>query len=272
MKCTAILLAGSRNGEDLLCRAANLPHKALIPVAGQPMLVRVLEALLACEAVGEILVCLADEEAALSLASIAAWAGQGKIRLLPAAPSPSLSVLQAMQYSGNATPILVTTADHPLLQPEFIDYFLSRADADADAAAAVVTQEIIETAYPETRRTYLRFRGLAISGANLFLLRTPAAAGVVAFWRHVEANRKSPLRLLSVLGVGAVLRFLTGQLALEQALERLGRKCGAKLSAVMLPFAEAAIDVDKPDDLELVSRIIQLAEKQAGAGPDGGSA
>ena len=264
MKCTAIILAGSRDGEDALCVAGNFPHKALIPVAGQPMLVRVLEALSACTAVGEILVSLADAEAALALSPIADWAGRGKIRLLPAAATPSLSVLAAMEHAGNATPVLVTTADHPLLRPEFIEYFLSRADADTDAAAAVVTQETIETAYPETRRTYMRFRGQAFSGANLFLLRTPAAAGAVAFWRHVEANRKSPLRLLSALGAGAVLRFLSGQLALEQALERLGRKCGAKLSVVTLPFAEAAIDVDKADDLELVTRILQRTENQAG--------
>lgn len=263
MKCTAILLAGSRDGEDALCRAAGIPHKALIPVAGKPMLVRVLETLAACPAVGEILVSLADAEAALALAPIAAWAAQGKIRLLPAASSPSLSVLAAMEHAEKTLPILVTTADHPLLRPEIIEYFLSRADAGADAAAAVATREIIESAYPETRRTYMRFRGLAFSGANLFLLRTPAAAGVVAFWRHVEANRKSPLRLLSALGAGTVLRFLTEQLALEQALDRLGRKCGANLSAVTLPFAEAAIDVDKPDDLELVTRIIRAAENQA---------
>ena len=263
MKCTAIVLAGSRSGEDALCMATGVQHKALIPVAGQPMLVRVLEALLACAAVGEILVSLADVESALALAPIAAWTGQGKVRLLPAAASPSLSVLAAMEHAENAAPVLVTTADHPLLRPEFIEYFLSRASEDADAVAAVVEQGVIERAYPETRRTYMRFRGLAFSGANLFLLRTPAAAGVVAFWRHVEANRKSPLRLLSALGAGTVLRFLTGQLALEQALDRLGRKCGAKLSVLALPFAEAAIDVDKPDDLELVTRIIRSAENQA---------
>ncbi len=256
-KCTAIVLAGSRGVADELCAANDAAHKALILVAGRAMLARVVETLSVCGQVEEVLISIEQPELALALAPVAALAAQGRVRVIKAGLSPSESVLAAIKSAQNAWPILVTTADHPLLSAGMIGYFLDHAPAGADAIAAVVEETVIQAAYPETSRTYLRFRDGAFSGANLFLLRGPQAAPVVAFWRHVEANRKRPIRLLAALGLATILRFAAGRLDLAQALDRLGRKCGAKLGVVRLPFAQAAIDVDKPSDLALVTEILQ---------------
>ncbi len=254
--CTAVVLAGSRNEPDALCIANGVVHKALIPVGGQPMLVRVVETLLRSGRISEILVSIAQPELALSLAPIAALARDGRVKLIKSASTPGESVLAAIDAADNAWPLLVTTADHPLLRTEMIEYLLDHAPHDADAAAAVVDEGVIHAAYPDAVRTYMRFRDVAFSGANLFLLRTPNAASVVAFWRHVEANRKRPLRLMAALGLVTILRFIAGRLDSVHALHGLGKRCGATLSVVRLPFAEAAIDVDKPADLALVTRIL----------------
>ncbi|NJM91716.1 MAG: hypothetical protein HC861_02805 [Rhodospirillaceae bacterium] len=37
----ALILAGSRGPDDPMAKAANVSHKALLPVAGVPMLLRV---------------------------------------------------------------------------------------------------------------------------------------------------------------------------------------------------------------------------------------
>ncbi len=256
MKCTAIVLAGSRGAPDALCVANGVAHKALIPIGGQPMLVRVVETLAHSERISEILISIERPELVLALPPIASLTASGRVRLVPAAGTPSESVLAAMHAADNAWPLLVTTADHPLLRIEMIDYLLDHAPLDADAVAAVVEQAVIQAAYPETARTYMRFRDVAFSGANLFLLRNPDAKGVVAFWRHVEANRKHPLRLMAALGFATILRFVTGRLDLAHALGTLGRRCGARLGVVRMPYAQAAIDVDKPADLALVTRIL----------------
>lgn len=256
MKCTAIVLAGSRGTPDALCIANGVAHKALIPVAGQPMLVRVVETLARSERISEILVSIERPELALALPSMAALIASGRVRLIEAAGTPGESVLAGILAADNTWPILVTTADHPLLRIEMIEYLFDHAPPDTDAVAAVVEQAVIQTAYPETARTYMRFRDVAFSGANLFLLRNPAAKGVVAFWRHVELNRKRPLRLMAALGLATILRFVTGRLDLAHALGTLGKRCGARLGVVRLPYAQAAIDVDKPSDLALVTRIL----------------
>ncbi len=256
MKCTAIILAGSRGGPDALCIAHQVGHKALIPIVGQPMLVRVVEVLLRCDQVGDILIAIERPETVLELPALAPHIGAGRVRLIAAAASPGETVLAAILAAQNAWPLLVTTADHPLLRSEMIDYLFAHAPPHADAVAAVVEEAVIQAAYPETARTYMRFRDSAFSGANLFLLKGPEAKGVVAFWRHVEANRKRPLRLMMSLGIGTIFRLVTGRLDLARALEQLGGQCGARLGVVRLPYAEGAIDVDKPDDLALVTRII----------------
>jgi hypothetical protein len=48
---------------------------------------------------------------------------------------------------------------------------------------------------------------------------------------------------------------------MDGAVTKVGRNLGIRLRAVRLPFAEAAIDVDKQADLELVERIVARQAK-----------
>ena len=43
----------------------------------------------------------------------------------------------------------------------------------------------------------------------------------------------------------------------------LGRRAGASLAAVELPFARAAVDVDKPADLALVETLLDSSLEHA---------
>ena len=248
---TTLVLAGTRPGGDPLARYAGASHKALIEVGGVPMLLRVLRALAASPAVARIAV--ATERADV----LAGFPDFGKaVAVVPAANGPSASVAAALAREG--TPLLVTTADHALLQAAWVDEFVAatRRDVAADAFVALARREAVLAAAPDTARTWLRFADGAISGCNLFLLRTPAAVGVVRLWQQLESERKRPLSLLRRLGIAYLLRYRLGWLTLPQALDRLGRLAGARLAPVMLADGRAAIDVDKPADLELARRLV----------------
>jgi GTP:adenosylcobinamide-phosphate guanylyltransferase len=258
---TAVVLAGRRGGVDPVAAAAGISHKALVPVAGVPMLARVLAALRATPAVTRIVVVIEAPESALATLPPETLEG---VQLCPAALSPSLSVAAVLERFG--APLLVTTADHALLTPAMVSHFLAASPSGADATAALARDKVILAAYPGTRRTWLRFRDGAFSGCNLFLLRNaPAAGGAVAFWRRVEQDRKRPLAMMRLLGPLAVLRFALGIMPLSAALKALGRRVGARLAVVEMPFAEAAVDVDKPEDLALAEAI--LAKKIEGLCP-----
>jgi hypothetical protein len=73
---------------------------------------------------------------------------------------------------------------------------------------------------------------------------------------------------VGAFGLGPLLAYLFGRLTVERAAREASRIFGAKADIVDLPFAEAAIDVDKPSDLDLVERILRDREQgyvQAGA-------
>lgn len=244
----ALILAGSRPGApDPVAAYAGVPHKALITLGGETLLARVAAAVRAGGAT-RVLV------SANGPAVLAEAARLGLEVVAPAA-GPSGSVAAGLAAAG--APLLVTTADHALLEGEWVRRFVADMPADADVAVLLARRETIEAAAPRTRRTYLRFADGAWSGCNLFLLATPAAARAIGLWREVEADRKRPWRIVGRLGPGLLVRYLLGRLTLAKAVAHLGRRAGVRATTVASPFGLAAVDVDKPADLELVRGIVE---------------
>jgi GTP:adenosylcobinamide-phosphate guanylyltransferase len=247
---TALVLAGTRPGGDPLAAHAGVSHKALIPVGGTPMLARVLAALDAVPSIGRIVVAIDRDDVLEQMPRLAT-----PVEAMAPGQGPSASVARALEQYG--APLLVTTADHALLEPAWVEEFLAGATgAGADAFVAMARRAEVMRAAPSTRRTWWRFSDGEVSGCNLFLLATPAAGGVVRLWQKLEAQRKHPLAQLRLLGPGHVIRYRFGLLSLPQALARLGRLSGARIAPVLLSDGRAAIDVDKPEDLALVQSLL----------------
>jgi len=251
---TALVLAGSRGPADPVASTARLPNKALVPVAGRAMVLRVIDALRQVPEIRRIVLCIDDPRIVTALPELQAAVDAGEIATVTAARSPAASVLTALEAVSEPLPLLIATADHPLLTPEMVRYFLA-ALGDAEAAATAATEAVIAPAYPETRRTYVRLRDGAYSGCNLFAFVSPEAARAAQFWTRVERYRKQPWRLFVAAGPWSLLLFLLRRLDLAHAVERLSATLDVRLRVVTLPFAEAAIDVDKPSDLALVEKI-----------------
>ena len=252
---TALILAGSRGPNDPVARLAGQTHKALVPVAGVPMLLRVVRTLRQAPMIGRLVVCI-DRPTFTQLNEIIAAELGPDVGLVEPSTTPSASVRRALEELKDALPLLVTTADNALLSPQMIEHFCAAVPADADLAVAVATETTIRRAYPDSIRTYYRFGGEGYSGCNLFLARTPAVMKIAAFWSEMERHRKRPWRLVAAFGPLTLLRFLLGLLDLGAATRRLSAIVGATVRAVEMPFAEAAIDIDKPADLILAERIL----------------
>jgi GTP:adenosylcobinamide-phosphate guanylyltransferase len=251
---TALILAGSRGPGDPLAVYAGVEHKALIEIGGRSMLERVIAALAAVEEIGRIVVQIERPDLLDAHPALRAAAGDKTLEVIAAAHSPSSSVLAALERLG--TPLLVTTADHALLLPEWVRYFVEHRERGADVCAALAPSEAVLGELPQTRRTWLRFRGRRYSGCNLFYFATPASAGVARIWLEIENQRKRPVKMIRRLGWMTALLYLLDRLSLDGALRRLGRLAGAQLAVVEMPFGLAAVDVDKPADLDLVRQIV----------------
>ena len=244
----ALVLAGSRAGaDDPLAVHAGVSHKAMIEVGGEPMLARVIRAL-GQAGFNRVAVVIERPELVEQLPPLGP-----SVEVIPAAEGPSASVAAGIARLG--TPLLVTTADHALLRPEWVRWFIEHVPEGADVAAALARSEKVMAAAPEAKRTFLRFSDGAFSGCNLFYFATPKAERVIALWQAIEAQRKHPGKLIARLGPLTAARYALGLLSLGAAVKRLGSLAGVHAAAVELPFGEAAIDVDKPAELELARRL-----------------
>ena len=250
-KVTAIVLAGSRPGGDPLAKAHGAQLKALITVGGKPMVRRPVDALLESDEIGQIRVLSQRPELLKPVLP------RSKRVSIEQSGDTIAATLEAYCFDPKVEwPLLVTTADHALLTSEMIEDFLSLARR-GDIAVGVVEKRNLMYRLPQSERTWVKFRGGAYSGANLFLLASPRVLPALELWRSAEQGRKKPWRLLSVLGplnlLGALLRLRT----IDQTLGTVGRKLGLNAIAVELADPLAAVDVDKPADHALVEAILE---------------
>lgn len=255
---TALVLAGQRPGRDALAESSGVSHRCLVPTGGVPMLARVVDALNRSPNVGRVVVSIETPKVLDAITDFVTRDGQAAPTAVATAESPSQSVLRALKSLPEGPPYLITTADHALLTPALVERFVALArNSGAAVVTGVASAATIQTAYPDAKRTYLRLRGGSYSGCNLYAVLDPAGLQVVDFWGRVEQERKRPWRMAWALGPTMLLRYLLGQLSLDDAARHLSKLTGVSCAAVVLPVAEAAIDVDKAADLTLVESILR---------------
>ncbi|MBA4753871.1 MAG: 4-diphosphocytidyl-2C-methyl-D-erythritol synthase [Sphingobium sp.] len=252
---TAILLAGSRPTPDPLAVAAGVAIKPLAPVAGEPMINHPARALLAHPAVGQVVI-LTQSSAPFAADPATAWlTTHPQVRFEQSGAGIASSLLALLERGDVPFPILLTTADHVLLDSAMLDQFTQEA-AGADIAVAMVERRILLARYPGSRRTWLKFRDGWWSGANIFWFGSDRARSIIALWQEVEQDRKKGWKIVSAFGPVALIGTLLRLLTLRGGIARIGRRFGLTARLVAMEKAEACIDADKPDDVVLIERIV----------------
>ncbi|MGO0121655.1 NTP transferase domain-containing protein [Desulfothermobacter acidiphilus] len=244
----AIVLAGAPN-EGRLRLADPAPFEALIPVGGKPLTAYVLDALLGSKAIDQVLVVAPDELAQTYPSSS---------RLTFIAPRDNLlaNLAAALPLVQASERVLLVTGDLPLLTSSAVEAFLELCRDEAELYYPIIPRSLLESRYPGIKRTYVRLREGVFTGGNVGLSKPAALARCLPQAEQLVHYRKSPLRLARLLGVGLLLRFITGRLGLAEAERKGSELLGVRGRAVIAMIPEIGVDVDKPEDLELVRRVI----------------
>ncbi len=265
---TAIVLAADREGSNPVAQAAHVPCKALAPINGIPMITRVTSALKNSSYVGDIIVCGPERDIYERSQVLKDLTDSNRCVWTEPAESPSKSAWKVMNGTDPTSPILLTTADHALLSADMVDFFcresLSRLSDGGDITAALALADTVEKKFRGVRRTSYRLGGKRYCSCNLFGFMNERGRQAALFWQQVEDRRKSPLRIVNSFGWLYLFRYLAGTLTLDAAMKRISSCIGCKAEAVIMPFPEAAVDVDTTEDLELVSQIADSLDKRQG--------
>ncbi len=254
-----IVLAGERPGGSAFSRELGLAASVLVEVAGKSSLQRVIETLESSTTVSGGILCGPAKTVYDSTPELGRILQGTAFEWMPPRTGPSASAVAGIEKLGRF-PILLTAGDHALLTPAIVEDFCNRASQqDADLVFGLAPYALVREAYPDSKRTVLRFSDGAWCGTNLFAILTREGKAGPAFWSSVEADRKRPWRMARKIGPGLILKFFLGRLTLESVLQALSRAMGCRVGCVVIENPRVAVDVDSVADRDLAEKIL-LAE------------
>jgi NDP-sugar pyrophosphorylase family protein len=241
-----VLLAGGRPAlDDPLYPFTQGQPKALLEIAGQPLVDYMLRALLAAKAVDRIVVVgLPAPLAADYGPDVAYLADQGSM-----IANGLAGLAQHRRRHPDTGHVLFTSADIPTATGPMIDDVLARCRPDAAAYYFMVERQVMEAHFPGSNRTYTRLRDRQVAGADLIVADASLADANRQLFDDISAGRKQPWKLARIAGLTTILALLTRRLTLDGIQRRATRVLGAPVSVSLLEYPQLAMDIDKPEQL-----------------------
>lgn len=254
----AIVLAGGiPQPDDPLYAYSNGDSKALIDIAGKPMVQWVLDALGEAGQVDNVIVIgLSPKSGVTCKKPVHYISNQGRMLAnIVAGVHKSLELDKKTKY------VLVVSSDIPALKPEMVDWLVDTCmETKDDLYYGVCTREVMEARFPDSKRTYTKLKGIELCGADINITHVRMATEHLDMWETLIGTRKTPLRQAGIIGLGTLFQVLTRTITLENLVEKVCNRIGIKGRAVIWSHAEACMDVDKPHQLELMRA--DLAKQQ----------
>ncbi|MDY7041398.1 MAG: NTP transferase domain-containing protein [Chloroflexota bacterium] len=246
----AVVIAGGNLGvRDALLDYTGVPKKALIPVAGKAMVNYVVEALAGCQRIRRIVVVgLEPEDGVQFGVPVDYVADQGKML-----ENALAGVDHLIAVEPQVDRIVLSAADIPLVTAEIVGWFIETClGMQADIFYSIVERSVMERRFPGSGRSFRTLSDGSFAGGDLFLVSRKAMTTNLEFVRKVTDSRKGVWGLVRLLGFMTLLRFSVRRLSLAQVEQRASKILGYPGRAVIAPYAELAMDVDKPYQLDLV--------------------
>lgn len=245
----AIILAGGiPNPDDPLYEQSQGKNKSLMDVAGKPMAQWVINALDGAQSVGRLIVMGLDQSSPLESTK--------PLSYLPDGGGILQNVLAGLEHIGasgsNATHALIASADIPALTSEMVDWRVEAAmQTPTDVDYVVVDRDTMESRFPQANRSFVRLRDCEVCGGDINVVRVGLNKHADV-WEQIVSARKSALKQASLIGYSTLGLLLAGRLDLNSAVERVTRRLGISGSVHLSPYAEVAMDIDKPHQLQIL--------------------
>lgn len=234
---------------------AQVAGKVLLVLGGREMIEYVIDALNGVERIRRTIV-VAPESALHE-----SWSSRVDA-VIPTVGSAVDNGVTAINYLKENGPgltkyVLIMTCDIPLITAEAINDFLDRCQATSDDLYyPVILREVVEAKYPETKRTYAKFKDATITGGNFALMEPEIIMANLGLLENAYNARKSVFQTLKLLGPKIISKFLTKTLTIPDIENRVTKIVNAKAKVIVTPYPEVGVDVDKPEDLKLVSELL----------------
>ena len=266
----AVLLAGGiPRPDEPLYSHSNGEAKALIDVAGRPMVQWVLDALGDSKSIERIvLIGLSAKSTLVSKKPVTYLSNQGKLL-----ENLKAGATKVLELNPKAEYVLFVSSDIPAVTGEMVDWLVKTcSESDDDIYYNVIRRQDMEQRYPASKRTYVRLKDMEVCGGDMNVARAAIVHENSEFWNKVLDARKNPAAQAALLGPGVIFKLLTRQLTAGDVIQRVASKLGLKGRAIVCPFPEVGMDVDKPHQLEIMRSDLARRSRRATPAPRAKSA
>jgi hypothetical protein len=160
---------------------------------------------------------------------------------------------QVMEINPSATHVMLSTADIPAITPEIVDWEVERTrKTDVDLCYNIIERSVMEKRYPGSKRTFTKLKGMEVCGGDLNVVHTSVATMNPEIWEKLIASRKNPVKQAAIMGIDTLLLMLLRIITLETAIKKITARLHMTGTAIVCPYAELGMDVDKPHQLEMM--------------------
>ena len=236
--------------------------KALVDIAGKPMIQWVLDALSESKTVDNVIIVGLTGKSGLECSKKMYFvSNQGKM----------VANLQAggrkvKEINPKAEHVLMVSSDIPGITGEMVDWVVNTdMQTDLDVYYHILQREVMEKRYPGCKRTWTHLKGLEICGGDMNMGRLSLLlSDETDMWEKITDARKSPMKQATLVGFDTAFLLLTGQLTLEKAETNIMTRLNITGKAIVCPYAEVGMDVDKVFQLEIMREDLKKRLRKAG--------
>jgi GTP:adenosylcobinamide-phosphate guanylyltransferase len=251
--------------EEPLYSATQGHPKALVEVAGKPMVQWVLDALSQSKVIDNVIVVGLTEKSGLKCGKKMYFvSNQGKmLENIRAGVEKTLEVNEKAKYA------LVVSSDIPGITGEMVDWVVNTCmETDDDVYYNVILREAMEKRYPGSKRTFTPLKDMEVCGGDMNMVRTSIVGENSEFWEKVINNRKNPAAQAALIGFDTLFLLLFRRLTIDDVIKRIASKLDLHGRALICPYPEVGMDVDKPHQLEIMRKDLKRQLKKAEASPN----
>jgi GTP:adenosylcobinamide-phosphate guanylyltransferase len=255
----ALITAGGipKPGEYLFRETQGKP-KALLDIHGKPMVQWVLDAVSGSKQVEDIFIVGLPADTGLTSRKRLHYIDDQK----GAMENVIAGTIALLSQDPRTKTFLMVSSDIPALTTEMVDWVIDQApQADVDIQYFVIHRQDMEKRYPESRRTFTRFKDVELCSADIFLLKPQKVLNPASHWHDLINARKSPLKQAAIIGFDTLFLMLLRRITLQDAVKTILRRLDLTGRAAFTPFPEMGMDVDKDFQLEVIRKDLARERK-----------
>jgi molybdopterin-guanine dinucleotide biosynthesis protein A len=223
--------------------------KAMLEIGGKPMVQWVLDALGGAKQVENVVLIGLAEESGVTCSK--------PLYYIPNHNSMIENLLaginKVIQINPSTPQALLVSSDIPGITSEMVDWEIDTClQSDVDLCYTVVKREVIEARYPASKRTFTKLKDMEVCGGDMNVVKTSVATANTEIWERLVATRKNPVKQAAIIGYDTLLLMVFRRFTLDQAVKNVAARLHMTGRAIVCPYAEVAMDVDKPHQLEMI--------------------